>query len=59
MNTDHAQNQNLTHLLTGYFDVRQQSLNLAASLTDADATVQSMADSSPAKWHLTHTTWFR
>jgi len=38
--------------------VRQQTLRLIQPLTPEDLQPQAMADASPGKWHLAHTTWF-
>ena len=45
-------------LLRRYRDVRARTAALVAPLSPEDCALQSMADASPTKWHLAHTTWF-
>jgi ergothioneine biosynthesis protein EgtB len=45
-------------LLADFCRTRRTSLDLVAPLAPEDTVVQSMADVSPSKWHLAHTTWF-
>jgi ergothioneine biosynthesis protein EgtB len=45
-------------LLGRYRAVRRFTEAFAAPLAVEDHVVQSMADVSPQKWHLAHTTWF-
>ncbi|HEX7977790.1 MAG TPA: hypothetical protein VF461_04265, partial [Gemmatimonadaceae bacterium] len=41
-----------------YADVRGATESLCDSLEVEDLVVSSMADVSPTKWHLAHTSWF-
>jgi len=41
-----------------YRDVRAKTLSICDPLTHEDMLAQTMADVSPARWHIAHTTWF-
>ena len=45
-------------LLSRLMDVRRTSEMLIEPLEAEDLCLQGMADASPPKWHLAHTTWF-
>lgn len=47
-----------TELLTRYLEIRKHSEEICAPLQTEDYVVQPIADVSPPKWHLGHTTWF-
>lgn len=45
-------------LLERFRSIRQQTQQLCTPLHEEDYVVQPIADVSPPKWHLGHTTWF-
>lgn len=45
-------------LTNRYQQIRHLSKQICQPLTTEDYVIQSMADVSPPKWHLAHTTWF-
>jgi ergothioneine biosynthesis protein EgtB len=47
-----------TSLKESFRNVRAQSLRICQPLQPEDFVVQPIADVSPPKWHLGHTTWF-
>ena len=55
MQTTAAVPDSLTELFT---TVRAATLGMVAHLSAEDCNLQAMPETSPAKWHLAHTTWF-
>lgn len=58
MSTSRTPTGHVSTTMERFAAVRALTEALVAPLSDADATIQSMPDASPAKWHLAHTTWF-
>jgi ergothioneine biosynthesis protein EgtB len=49
---------NYMDLLDQFLRSRRYTVDLISSLSPEDCQAQSMNDTSPAKWHLAHVTWF-
>ncbi len=45
-------------LILKFEQIRKDSESICAPLETEDYCIQTMADVSPAKWHLAHTSWF-
>lgn len=58
MSEANAATASSTDLADRYRTTRALTCALLDPLSEADATLQSMEDASPAKWHLGHTNWF-
>lgn len=56
--TSLTQDKPTLSLTEQYRQVRQVSHQICQPLAVEDYIIQSMADVSPPKWHLAHTTWF-
>jgi ergothioneine biosynthesis protein EgtB len=54
----HSYCENRDSILEAFKAIRSHSLRLSAPFSNEEQQIQSMADASPVKWHLAHTSWF-
>src|SRR3984957_650339 len=55
---DTAEQLIATDIAAHYMDVRKRTEHICTPLQTEDYVVQPVADVSPPKWHIGHTTWF-